>query len=65
MWNARGLGEIFQWNHHTCPRGIGRVGPAVSRYTKGLTLDLHVRHVPSRVEVTARKVQGVANEQYT
>ena len=47
------------------PRGIGRVGPAASRYTRGLTLDLHVRHVPSRVEVTAHKVQGVANDQCT
>ena len=46
-------------------RGIGRVGPAASRYTKGLILDQHVRHVPNRVGATARSVQGVANNQCT
>ena len=46
-------------------RGIGRVGPAASRYTKGLILDQHVRHVPKRVGATAGSVQGVANNQCT
>ena len=35
-----------------------RVGPATSRYTKGLTADQHKRHSPGRVMTSTNTLQG-------